>query len=42
MYFSEASTDPQHQRNLINYRHYFIAMPKKEDAGAVMMSSYQA
>lgn len=42
MYFSEASTDPQHQRNLINYRHYFIAMPKKEDAAAVMMSSYQA
>ncbi|EJX04272.1 hypothetical protein, secreted [gut metagenome] len=42
MYFSEASTDPQNQRNLINYRHYFIAMPKKADAGAVMMSGYQA
>ena len=42
MYFSEASTDPQNQRNLINYRHYFIAMPKKADAGAVMMSAHQA
>lgn len=42
MYFSEATTDPENQRNLINYRHYFIAMPKKEDAGAVMMSAHQA
>jgi len=30
------------QRNLINFRHYFICMPKKEDAGVVMMSGYQA
>lgn len=42
MYFSEASTDPEYQRNKINYRHYFIAMPKKADACAVMMSGYQA
>jgi len=36
MYYSEASTDPENQRNLINFRHYFICMPKKEDAcGAV-------
>ncbi len=42
MYYSEASTDPQNQRNLINFRHYFIAMPKKMDAGVVMMSGYQA
>jgi hypothetical protein len=42
MYYSEASTDPEYQRNKINFRHYFIAMPKKEDAGAVMMSGYKA
>lgn len=40
MYYSEAATDPQNQRNLINFRHRFICMPKKEDAGVVMMSAY--
>ncbi len=40
MYYSEANTDPEYQRNKINFRHYFICMPKKEDAGAVMMSAY--
>ena len=42
MYFSEASTDPEYQRNKINFRHMFIAMPKKSDAGVVMMSAYDA
>ena len=42
MYYSEASTDPQNQRSLINFRHYFICMPKKADAGVVMASGYQA
>lgn len=42
MYYSEASTDPEYQRNKINFRHYFIAMPKKADAGAVMMSGYDS
>ena len=42
MYYSEATTDPEYQRNKINFRHYFIAMPKKADAGAVMMSGYDA
>jgi hypothetical protein len=42
MYYSEASTDPEYQRNKINFRHYFIAMPKKEDAGVVIRSGYQA
>lgn len=42
MYYSEAGTDPQNQRNLINFRHYFICMPKKEDAGAVIYSGYNA
>ncbi|WP_314125924.1 hypothetical protein [Segatella maculosa] len=41
MYYSEASTDPQNQRSLINFRHYFICMPKKTDAGAVLMSGYK-
>lgn len=42
MYYSEAATDPEHQRNKINFRHYFITMPKKADAGAVMMSGYDS
>lgn len=41
MYFSEAGTDPEYQRNKVNFRHYFIVMPKKLDAGVVMMSGYQ-
>lgn len=42
MYYSEASTDPEYQRNKINFRHYFICMPKKVDAGVVMASGYKA
>lgn len=42
MYYSEAGTDPEYQRNKINFTHRFIAMPKKADAGAVMMSGYDA
>ncbi len=42
MYYSEASTDPQNQRSLINFRHYFICLPKKEDAGVVMTSGASA
>ena len=42
MYYSEAKNDPQHQQNLINYRHYFIAMPKKMDCSVVMMSDHKA
>jgi hypothetical protein len=42
MYYSEASTDPEYQRNKINFRHYFICMPKKTDAGGVIRSGYQA
>jgi hypothetical protein len=41
MYYSEASTDPQNQRNLIDFRHYFIVLPKKEDAGVVMLSTME-
>lgn len=42
MYFHEASTDPEYQRNKINFSHRFIVMPKKADAGAVIMSGYTA
>ena len=42
MYFSEAQKDPEYQRNKINFRHYFICMFKKADAGVVMMSGYAA
>ena len=42
MYYSEAATDPEYQSNKINFRHYFLCMPKKEDAGVVMMSGYKA
>lgn len=42
MYYSAAETDPEYQRNKINFRHYFICMPKKADAGVVMRSAYDA
>ena len=42
MYYSAAETDPEYQRNKINFRHYFICMPKKADAGVVMRSGYKA
>lgn len=42
MYYSEASTDPEYQRNKINFRHMFVCMPKKADAGGVIYSGYDA
>lgn len=42
MYYSEATTDPQNQRNLISFRHYFICMPKLMDACAAIRSGYKA
>ncbi|MEI3469541.1 MAG: hypothetical protein V8Q76_13030 [Bacteroides intestinalis] len=41
MYWS-AADDPEYQRNKVNFRHYFICMPKKTDAGVVMRSGYEA
>lgn len=38
MYYSEARTDPENQRSLINFRHYFIVLPKKKEAIAAIMS----
>lgn len=42
MYYSEAKTDPLNQRSLVNFRHYFIVLPKKKDAMAAIMSEYVA
>ena len=42
MYYSEASTDPQNQRSLISFRHYYLVMPKKADACAAIISGYKA
>lgn len=40
MYFSEAKNDPKHQQNLINFRHYFIAMPKVTRGTGAIVSAY--
>lgn len=40
MYYSEAKTDPLNQRSLVNFRHYFIVLPKKKDAQGAIMSAY--
>lgn len=42
MYFSEAKNDPQYQRNLVNFRHMFIALPKKQEAIAAIASAWTA
>ena len=42
MYFSEAKTDPQNQRNLVNFRHYFLAMPKVQRGIGAIVSGYAA
>lgn len=42
MYWSPAENDPEYQRNKVNFRHYFVCMPKKEDSGVVMCSGYKA
>lgn len=42
LYYSLASNDPLHQRNLIDYRHYFIVLPQKSDACAAIYSKYNA
>jgi len=39
MYYSEAATDPQNQRNLINFRTYFICMPKIAEAYGAIYSA---
>lgn len=39
MYFSEAKTDPLTQRNLINFRNYFIALPLVTKGFAAIVSA---
>lgn len=42
MYYSLASTDPLNQRNLIDYRHYFVVLPQKKDCSVAIYSGYDA
>lgn len=42
MYWSASENDPEYQRNKVNFRHMFICMFKKADAGVTMMSGYKA
>lgn len=42
MYYSEAATDPVNQRSLVNFRHYYIVLPKKQEAMAAIMSDTTA
>ncbi len=39
MYYSEASTDPANQRNLVNFRHHFIVLPTQEDSRGAIVSA---
>jgi len=39
MYYSAASTDPQNQRNLVNFRNYYIVMPTREEARGAIVSA---
>lgn len=41
MYYSSAETDPLNQRNLVNFRHYFVALPNKKEAIGAIMSDYE-
>lgn len=38
MYYRESKTDPEYQRNLINFRNYFIATPLVSDGFAAIVS----
>ena len=39
MYYSEASTDPASQRNLVNFRHHYIVLPTREDSRGAIVSA---
>lgn len=41
-YMSEAKNNPTTQENLINFRHYFITLPKKQEAIGAIVSTYVA
>jgi hypothetical protein len=39
MYYREAALDPEYQRNVVNFRNYFIAMPLITDGFAAVVSA---
>jgi len=41
-YLSEARNNPTTQENLINFRHYFVALPQKQEAIGAIVSTYVA
>lgn len=38
MYYSKAETDPATQRNMVNFRHYFIVLPTAQEARGAIVS----
>ena len=42
MYYRDALTNPQYQRNEINFRHYFICLPKRGGANVAIYSGTKA
>lgn len=42
MYWSDAKTDPLNQRNLVNFRNYFIALPSVNEAIGAIVSDIPA
>lgn len=42
MYYSEAKNDPLTHRNLVNFEHRYIALPKKQLAIGAIVSSYDS
>ncbi len=42
MYYKEAKTDPENQADLVNFRHYSICLPLKEEAMGAIVSAKAA
>ena len=42
MYYRDAQTNPQYQRNEVNFCQYYICMPKKEDSNVSIYSGTKA
>lgn len=39
MYNSKSENDPAYQRNMMNFKHYFVVMPTKEEARGAIVSA---
>jgi hypothetical protein len=39
MYYKKAETDPENQRNLMNFRHHYIVMPTREEGRGAIISA---